>query len=45
MGPTGLRRGFDGPHGMERQRSQADPHLDHLFLFCSRTQTRLKVLF
>ena len=40
-----MRKGFDGLYGLVRQRLQADPLSGHLFLFCNRPRTRLKVLF
>lgn len=44
-GTTDMRKGFDGLHGLVRQRMAADPLSGHLFLFCNRPRTRLKVLF
>ena len=43
-GPTDLRRSFDGLHGMVRSQLEEDPRSGHLFLFCNRLRTRLKVL-
>ena len=52
-GPTDMRKGhsvlslskgFDGLFGLVRQRLEADPLSGHLFLFCNRPRTRLKVL-
>ena len=43
-GPTDLRRSFDGLYGMVRSQLQEDPRSGHLFLFCNRPRTRLKVL-
>jgi transposase len=45
VGATDMRKGFDGLHGLVRQRMEADPLSGHLFLFCNRQRTRLKVLF
>lgn len=45
VGATDMRKGFEGLHGLVRQRLQADPLSGHLFLFCNRSRTRLKVLF
>jgi transposase len=45
LGATDMRKGFDGLHGLVRQRLEADPLSGHLFLFCNRPRTRLKVLF
>ena len=42
MSKTG--KGFDGLFGLVRQRLEADPLSGHLFLFCNRPRTRLKVL-
>jgi transposase len=44
-GSTDMRKGFDGLYGLVRQRLELDPLSGHLFLFCNRTRTRLKVLF
>ena len=43
-GATDLRRSFDGLHGLVRSQLQEDPRSGHLFLFCNRRRTRLKVL-
>lgn len=43
-GATDMRKGFDGLFGLVRQRLEADPLSGHLFLFCNRPRTRLKVL-
>jgi transposase len=45
VGATDMRKGFDGLYGLVRERLQADPLCGHLFLFCNRPRTRLKVLF
>jgi transposase len=45
VGATDMRKGFDGLYGLVRQRMEADPLSGHLFLFCNRPRTRLKVLF
>jgi transposase len=45
LGFTDMRKGFDGLYGLVRQRLEADPLSGHLFLFCNRPRTRLKVLF
>jgi transposase len=45
VGATDMRKGFDGLYGLVRQRLDADPLSGHLFLFCNRPRTRLKVLF
>ena len=45
VGATDMRKGFDGLYGLVRQRLEAEPLSGHLFLFCNRPRTRLKVLF
>jgi transposase len=45
IGATDMRKGFDGLYGVVKQRLEADPLSGHLFLFCNRPRTRLKVLF
>ena len=45
LGATDMRKGFEGLHGLVRQRLELDPLSGHLFLFCNRSRTRLKVLF
>jgi transposase len=40
-----MRKGFEGLFALVRQRLEADPLSGHLFLFCNRPRTRLKVLF
>jgi transposase len=45
IGATDMRKGFEGLHGLVRQRLELDPLSGHLFLFCNRSRTRLKVLF
>lgn len=44
-GATDMRKGFDGLHGLVKHCMQADPLSGHLFLFCNRPRTRLKLLF
>jgi transposase len=39
-----MRKGFEGLHGLVRDRLGADPLSGHLFLFTNRTRTRLKAL-
>ena len=39
-----MRKGFDGLHGLVRDRLGHDPLSGHLFLFSNRDRTRLKVL-
>src|SRR5215207_1682401 len=45
VGATDMRKGFDGLYGLVKHRFEADPLSGHLFLFCNRERTRLKVLF
>jgi len=45
VGATDMRKGFDGLYHLVRQQMEADPLSGHLFLFCNRPRTRLKVLF
>jgi len=44
-GATDMRKGFEGLYGLARDRLQCEPLSGHVFLFCNRTRTRLKVLF
>jgi transposase len=43
-GATDLRRSFDGLHGLVQAQLAEDPQSGHLFLFCNKPRTRLKVL-
>ena len=43
-GATDLRRSFDGLHGLVQSQLAEDPRSGHLFLFCNKPRTRLKVL-
>jgi transposase len=43
-GATDLRKGFDGLHGLVRDRLQSDPTSGHVFLFAHAQRTRLKLL-
>ena len=45
VGPTDLRKGFDGLYGLARDALGLDPLSGHLALFCNRQRTRLKILF
>jgi transposase len=45
VGATDMRKGFDGLYGLVRHRLNTEPLSGHLFLFCNRERTRLKVLF
>jgi transposase len=44
-GATDLRRGFDGLAALAAGVIGADPLSGHVFVFCNRSRTRLKVLF
>jgi len=43
-GATDMRKGFEGLHGLVRDRLGCDPLSGHLFLFANARRTRLKVL-
>ena len=43
-GATDLRKGFDGLHGLVRDRLQGEPASGHVFLFANAARTRLKLL-
>src|ERR1700675_3968528 len=40
-----MRKGFNGLHGLVRDRLELEPTSGHLFLFCNGSRNRLKVLF
>ena len=44
VGPTDMRKSFNGLAGIVREKLQADPMSRDLFLFCNRSKNRLKVL-
>jgi transposase len=44
VGPTDMRKGFEGLYGLVRAHLGADPLSGHLFLFANARRTRLKVL-
>ena len=44
VGPTDMRKSFNGLTGIVRDRLNSDPLSRDLFLFCNRTKNRLKVL-
>lgn len=44
-GATDLRRSFDGLFGLVQGPLKADPLSGHLFVFCNRSRTRIKVLY
>lgn len=41
---TDMRKSFEGLSGLVREKLREDPLSGHLFLFCNRPRTRLKVL-
>jgi len=45
VGATDMRKGFDGLFGLVQHRLAENPLSGHLFVFCNRPRTRLKVLF
>jgi transposase len=44
-GATDMRKGFEGLHGLVRDRLLCDPVSGHLFLFSNARRNRLKLLF
>lgn len=45
LGATDLRKGFDGLAGLVSSIVGAEPSSGHLFLFCNRRRTQIRVLF
>jgi transposase len=45
IGSTDMRKSFEGLFGLVRHRLAEDPLSGHLFVFCNRPRTRLKILF
>jgi transposase len=45
LGPTDLRKGFDGLVDRVRHHLQEDPLSGHLFIFCNQPRNRLKLLY
>jgi transposase len=45
MGPTDMRKGFDGLAALAQQALQQDPFSGHLFVFRGRRGDLLKVLY
>ncbi len=44
-GATDMRKGFEGLHGLVRDRLKCDPLSGHVFLFSNAQRNRLKLLF
>ena len=44
-GATDMRKGFEGLFALVKERLAQDPLSGHLFVFCNRWKTRLKVLY
>jgi transposase len=44
-GATDMRKGFEGLCGLARHRLEGDPLSGHLFVFCNRRRTRIKILY
>jgi transposase len=44
VGPTDMRKSFNGLAGIVREKLRADPMSRDLFLFCNRSKNRLKIL-
>ena len=45
LGATDMRKSFDGLSALAGEMVGADPTSGHLFLFCNRRRTQLRVLF
>jgi transposase len=45
VGPTDMRKGFEGLYGLVRDKLQLEPLSGHVFLFCNKERNRIKVLF
>ena len=44
-GSTDMRKGFEGLHGLVRDRLSCDPLSGHVFVFSNAQRNRLKLLF
>lgn len=44
-GATDMRKGFEGLHGLVRDRLSCDPLSGHIFLFANTQRNRVKLLF
>ena len=45
LGTTDLRKGFDGLHGLVRDKLGLEVRSGHLFLFANARRNRLKILY
>jgi transposase len=45
LGPTDMRKGFEGLYGLVRDKLQLAPLSGHVFIFCNKERNRIKVLF
>jgi len=45
VGATDLRKGFDSLAAVAREALRQDPHSGHLFAFCNRRRTRVRLLY
>jgi transposase len=45
LGATDMRKGFDGLHGIVRDRLGLEVRTGHLFLFANARRNRLKILY
>lgn len=45
VGATDLRKAFDGLQGVVREKMEGDATSGHLFVFCNKAKSRIKVLY
>ena len=45
LGATDMRKGFDGLHGIVRDKLGLEVQTEHLFLFANAKRNRLKILY
>ena len=45
LGPTDMRKGFEGLGSLVKHQFKEDPLSGHLFVFANRSRNRLKVLY
>ena len=45
VGPTDMRKGFEGLYGLVRDQLGLDPLDGYLCIFCTKERNQLKVLF